>query len=264
MTRATVLDEKAQSSVLRWAEQRHTELVLSLSAADGWHTLRSRLLRCDPAEGLFEIAYPDYARAGAEAAVPRPGDELGVSFRRGHKKCIFMAKVVVWQTADACRPGPVGQDAAILRLIGPLRELQRRAYQRVVIPQDRFIAVRVREGGLPVSNEASWVLCAGRLSNISAGGVLIEIRADQNPNLSVGDLVAVEITTEEHRKPLMLEAQYRHCCLEGADRLGLGFQFVGLERESPGCTTLSQLADLVRQLQRNGAHGVALQPQEVR
>jgi hypothetical protein len=155
---------------------------------------------------------------------------------------------------DRDRDGQVA-DMLLVRPSGELRELQRRVYQRVTVPRDRFIAVKLWEGCAPETGGPSWPLCAGRLANVSVGGILVEIRADQNPRLGVGDPVGVEITVIQGRPPLLAEAQYRHCCLEEADRLGLGLQFVGLEHEVPGRATLAEVAEFVKWLQREGGPG---------
>jgi hypothetical protein len=91
------------------------------------------------------------------------------------------------------------------------------------------------------------------VSNISVGGVMVDIRADQNPRLCVGDLVGLEITVVQGRKPMLLEGQYRHCTLTGPDRIGLGMQLLGLEHEVPGRASITDVAELVRNLMRGGA-----------
>jgi hypothetical protein len=50
------------------------------------------------------------------------------------------------------------------------------------------------------------------------------------------------------RPPLMLDAQYRHCAISSPGRLGLGFQFLGLEHPQPGRATLGEMAEFVKDL----------------
>ena len=52
------------------------------------------------------------------------------------------------------------------------------------------------------------------------------------------------------RPPLKLEGQYRHCSIGTPGRLALGFQFVGLEHELKGRSSISEVADFVHELQR--------------
>ena len=104
---------------------------------------------------------------------------MGVSFRRGHKKCILVGQVVLRRSENGDNNQPI--DTLLVRANEGLRELQRRVYQRLAVPRDRFIAVKLWEGGIPTPGEPSWPLCAGRLANVSVGGILVEVPADQNP-----------------------------------------------------------------------------------
>ena len=123
------------------------------------------------------------------------------------------------------------------------------------MPPDRFIAVKIWEGGAPSAVEPSWPVCSGRLGNASVGGILVDVRVDQNPRLSIGDIIGVEITVTPGQPPLIAEAQYRHCATTSTNRLGLGFQFVGLEHGLPGRASLDEVADFVRDLKKTaGRH----------
>jgi hypothetical protein len=124
-----------------------------------------------------------YPQAGDQPAVELvPGQQVGVSFRRGHKKCIFSTIIVLRRNEPAGSGAAL--DTLILRCPEQMHELQRRAYERVICPPDRFIAVRLWEG-LGAGHEGSWPLCSGRVANLSVGGVQIDIRQDHNPQLSI-------------------------------------------------------------------------------
>lgn len=250
MTRSAHLDSETTNAVMKWAAQRRVPLTVSVNREGQWSNLRSEFIRYDAKQGLLQILYPI---AGTDAVPPEISgeDELGLSFRRGHKKCIFVAQVVVRQRIET--EDKTFVDALLMKIKGNLRELQRRAYQRITVPADQFVAVKLWEGGLPDTGDAAWPLCAGRLSNASVGGILVEINAGQNPRLSVGDTVGVELTPVQGKPPMLFEAQYRHCCLMGKERLGVGLQFIGLEHEIQGCTSITQLADFVRALQRSAS-----------
>lgn len=250
MTGSATLDRQTERSILQWAADRQAPAAVSFCVDERWTNLQGRFWRYDPNQHMVQIMFPPAADGSALDEIG-PGSSLGVSFRRGHKKCILVGQVVLRQMETDSGGQPA--DTLVVRISDETRELQRRVYQRVALPPDRFVAVKLWEGGLPQPGRASWPLCAGRLGNISAGGLLVEIRADQNPRLKVGDLVGVEITAVQGGQPLALEAQYRHCCLKGVDRLGLGLQFVGLEHDLPGRSSLTRVADFVRALQRTSA-----------
>ena len=247
MSRSLTLDQDSQRSILQWAVQRQTAITISVLAEGRWCNLRSQLLRLD--RNLLQITYP-FPSSESPACEISVGDELGISFRRGHKKCIFVSPVVLRRA----EPDPNGTtaDTLYVRVPDQIRELQRRAYQRVVVSSDRFIAVKVWQGGIPSSVEPSWPLCAGRIGNISVGGILVDIRADQNPRLALGDVVGLEITAVQGRPPLLVEVQYRHCTVTGPGRIGLGVQLLGLEHDLPGRASITEIADLVQSLMRSG------------
>jgi c-di-GMP-binding flagellar brake protein YcgR len=250
MNPTNVLDTAGQCKVLQWAQSKQIALTISVLPDAHWNHLRSQLVRFDSDQGLLQIVYPMAAEhSGGVLPEIVAGQELGVSFRRGHKKCIFVSPVVMRQ-ADTLSTGQT-IDTLILRAPRTVREMQRRLYQRITIPPDRLIAAKLWQGGVPSGNEACWPLCAGRVGNISLGGLLLDIRAEQNPRLTVGELVGVEITTRPGKTPLLAAAQYRHCVLLSQERLGLGLQFIGFEADTPGRATLTEVADFVRELRRH-------------
>jgi hypothetical protein len=242
-----LLDAAGQCKVLEWAQSKQVALTVSVLPAAQWNHLRSQLLRYDAGQSLLQIVYPV---SGDRLTPPEivAGQELGISFRRGHKKCIFVSPVVMRQV-DAT-PGGNAIETLILRAPRTVREMQRRLYQRVIIPPDRMIPAKLWQGGAPQPDEACWPICAGRVGNVSLGGMLLDVRVDQNPRLSVGEVVGVEITSRPGKPPLLVQAQYRHCVLLGSERLGLGLQFIGFEQDMPGRATLTEVADFIRELRR--------------
>jgi len=234
-------------AALNWAAQHQSPIVLSVRSDDTWTALKSAFVRFDPAQRVIQILHPQGCDQAAVEIVP--GQQVGVSFRRSHKKCIF-STVVALRRTERPENGGGAIDTIILRTPVQMHELQRRAYQRVICPADRFIAVRLWEGP-GAGKPGCWPLCSGRVSNVSVGGVQVDVRQDQNPRLSIGDRVGVEITVSPGSPALMLDAQYRHCAISTPGRMGLGFQFLGLEHDQPERATIGQLANFVKDLQRS-------------
>jgi c-di-GMP-binding flagellar brake protein YcgR len=249
MSRDAVLNADTRCSVLEWAAQRRLPLTVSLLSDGRWCNMRSQILAFDPKQQAIQIVYPISVALEAPPEIPA-GQKLGISFRRGHKKCVFVSTAVV-RRMDVVEGGsPV--DSLIVSVPEQVRELQRRAYQRVMVPADRFISVKLWQGGAPNGDENTWPLCSGRLSNLSLGGLLADVRVDQNPRLAAGDIVGVEMRPVATGEPLMAEAQFRHCTLVSEERLGIGLQFMGLEHDTPGLSSITQLAELVAELRRCG------------
>lgn len=235
-----------QEAAFAWAVQHQTPVVLSVKSGDVWVALKSAFVGYDPAQRAIQVLYP---QAGDQPSVEIvAGQQVGVSFRRSHKKCVF-STLVVMRCSEPAGSG-VALDTLILRCPDNMHEMQRRAYERITCPPDRFVAVRLWEG-LGAGHDGSWPLCSGRVANVSVGGVQVDIRQDHNPRLSIGDRVGVEITVSPGKPPLMFDAQYRHCAITAPGRLGLGFQFLGLEHPQPNRSTLAEVAEFVKELQRS-------------
>ncbi len=247
MSTKAVLDNDTRCAVLKWAAERDMVLNVSLLTEGRTCVLRSHFIRFDPDQSVAQIAYPTPVE-NAVAAEISVGDKLGLSFRRSHKKCIFVGTVMT-RCRETSESGEA-VDTLVVRVPGEIRELQRRAYQRIVVPPENFIAVKIWQGGMGGSIESSsWPVCAGRVSNISLGGLLVDIRSDQNPRLGVGDIVGIEITPLRGSQPIVIEGQYRHCTTTDTDRIGLGLQFLGLEHEIAGRTPIGEVADFVKSIQ---------------
>lgn len=246
MSSSATLDRHQGAAVLSWAVERSVAVTATVQTDGGWRVLKSRILNHDPAQGVVQIVYP----TGDHGAPPEivAGQKVGVAFRRGHKKCMFSSLVVV-RRAEIDEDGE-SCDTLVLRSPDVIREVQRRAYQRIAVPPNLFVAAKLWEGGAPTPDEPSWPVCSGRVTNASVGGILIDIRDDQNPRLGLGDIVGVEITRNPSDPAIVVEAQYRHSTISGKGRLGLGFQFVGLEHDLPNVTPLPALTEFVRELQR--------------
>jgi len=247
MSDGTILDAPSVMASLTWAAQRQSPVSVSLMTEGGWHSLRSNLLRYDPQQGILQIIYPIALTTMAPPEM-NVGQELGISLRRGHKKCVFVCRIVLRRLDRTDDDKPV--DTLLLRALEEVRELQRRVYQRVIIPRERVIPCKLWQNGLPNREAMAWPLCTGHLANVSLGGVLLDIAGDQNPRLSVGDLVGVEIKPQSEAKTLQVEAMYRHCLVSGPMRIGLGLQFIGLEHDRPGRSSISELADFVKWARR--------------
>lgn len=247
MSRCSTLESQSIQTVLAWAASKEAPLTISVQCGGQWYNLRSQLKQFDETQGLLEILYPISPLGGASPEY-EPGTQMGVTFRRGHKKCAFVGSVLLRRRACGSDGQPV--DLLILRMPERMRELQRRSYQRITLPADRFIPVKLWQGGAPMAGETNWPLCAGKIGNISLGGLLVDIRREHNPRLSVGETVGVEIQVSPGMPPIVADGQYRHCAASGTDRMGLGVQFLGLEQELPGRSTLAQIATFVNEMRK--------------
>lgn len=244
-------ESDAQAAILQWAVEREVEANLSVASGGRWMSLRTHFMRFDPAQGIIQVAV-DAPEEGSSPSpgLPPQGERVGVSFRRGHKKCLFVSTLIMSQSE--CGKDGIKRDTLVLRVPRQVRSIQRRAFQRVIVPEGVFIAAKIWEGGIPEEGSMSFPVCSGRVANVSMGGVLVETRVDQNPRLSSGEVVGVEIAPRPGES-IVLDGMYRHCVTDGRNRLGLGFHFPGIEHELPGRASITQLSDFiarVRSMQR--------------
>ena len=104
-----LVEPERRDAILRQAAEHRLTSLLTRSTGCGWQTYRTRFIRCQREQGIIHIEQP--VTAGTDAlernatigsATPLellPGENIGVSFRRGHAKCTFTTMVV--------RSGPI-------------------------------------------------------------------------------------------------------------------------------------------------------------
>jgi len=139
----------------------HVDVNVTQCIDGEWQTFRAVFGSFDAQKNT--IVLQEVAEKQSPNAALKSDVEIGVAFRRGHKKCLFTTKIT-------------GQEGDTLLLQEPttVRAVQRRAYQRVNIPSHRFIPVKVWEGSLPNSGEVSFPVCSGRVANISMSTIRVD------------------------------------------------------------------------------------------
>jgi len=237
MTTTRGLPSSVQARIFQWAVQRREPATITLRRGDDWLSARSHFLWFDEAEQTLALLYP----TALETAPPPElavGEQVGVSFRRGHKKCIFTTSVVGRRTADD------GAPMVMVAAPDALHEYQRRAYQRAVVASDREIAVRV----FTVFERTP--IATGRLRDLSAGGTMIDVEPPVNSRMRVGEAVRLEIAVDPRTPPLSVEGVCRHISVRPKGRIGFGVQFRGLEATCQGQAALKAIALFVSSIRK--------------
>lgn len=240
-----------RNRIFQWAVRRHEQVSLTFQRDGQWVGGRSNLLWFDEASGGLGIGYPAFSPQTAPLEIT-PGDSLGVSFRRGHKKCVFASRVVARQQ------GPDGAAHLVLECPDELHEYQRRAYQRAAVPPGRRIPAMIRRSG-----DLNGLLCAGNIRDISAGGTQIELDAPYDARMRVGDAIRLELTPEPGAPALVLPGVFRHASALSSGRIAIGIQFCGLEASRDGHAVLSLISRLVNEFRRTSRGGDAPTTDEV-
>jgi hypothetical protein len=230
-----------RDEILMEAVEQFTPIVVTTRTAEIWQMFKSRFVGGECGRNLV-IERPMQDGAGVGATLEAcPGQELGIAFRRGHKKCLFGARVQ--------QPTRLGDSpAAGLALEWPqnIQEMQRRVYLRVPPPPDQSIEVHCWRGGVRCAEQQPACL-TGNLSDLSAGGVALTSMA--SIGFALGDAVGCQFTLNE--EPFMLDATVRHIGRDCEGRNALGLQFIGLEMTMPGQAMLARLARAVTALHRS-------------
>ncbi|MCG3138515.1 MAG: Flagellar brake protein YcgR [Phycisphaerae bacterium] len=250
MTQLINVEDEKKDQILTEAADRHTPIVLSHRLDAGWVTYKSQFLQADSA-GHFLIITQPLAEPGQAPPELVPGDKIGISFRRGHKKCMCSVEVERLLTFDA------GESVMIPALQIPwpikLQEMQRRVYYRAQVPSGRRIEVHLWDGCIndlspaDLKNRPHHI---GLLMDLSAGGCRVIFDVSRDPCLEVGDTVAIQFQPDPRTTPIALEAMYRHSEPLPQSKLALGFQFVGLELTPEGRRLLQNLSRVVSAFMR--------------
>lgn len=233
-------DEILADSILR-----RRQLVLTHNTARGWRAYKSQFVSGSARTHTILVKTP-VPRDEARIARPEPGDALGVTFRLGHKKCMFGS---VLESVPERTP----QDVVALRWPDHLQQLQRRAYERAQPPRGSVVPVRFwrEEGPTPTPIEARSVRY-GQLEDLSAGG--IRVKVPDPHEFEIGATYRCVFAPRSGKPAFVLDALARHREAGDQGRTSIGFQFVGLETTPEGRRLLERLARTVTQFQRVRSH----------
>ncbi len=242
MDRMQYVEPTRRDEILAEAIEKTTPVVVTSRTGTDWVTHRSHFLAAPGLQQHLLIAGPLTTENGALTTLTR-GEQIGVSFRRGHKKCMFGSVV------EDLQEYPQG---VVVEWPEQLQEFQRRVYHRSTPPRGVTIEIRywladAHEHAAPTPPPED--ACHGTLTDLSVGGARIETQA--NPSLRIGQTVVCHFVHRRGAPPMSLEAKCRHRQREPNGTESLGLQFVGLEATPGGRKRLVRLAQIVSEFQRS-------------
>lgn len=250
MEKLIYVEEARKNEIIAGAMEREAPCVVTRRRVAGWKPFKSRFLYGDAVVGRLLVAPPSNA-PGAEPSKLRPGERVGVTFRRGHKKCMF-ATIVLAQESLELAEGDTAAECVELQWPEALQELQRRVYYRAT-PVGRRVHVRFWPGGVSGRAEAEKTdrgILSGVLQDLSAGGMRILTTDVSADTFAEGDAIGCAFAPRPRADALVLDAIFRHLRPEDEGTCSVGVQFVGLETSERGRNTLADLARLVTDYQR--------------
>lgn len=234
-----------RDQIIGCAATRRLGAVVTWHTDAGWLSYRTRILGCRFEDAEIDLE-PPVADRNEPVHALEPGNRIGISFRRGHTKCLFNTVVLRCHRTGSTDEGSA--ETIAIRWPEKLQEMQRRVYDRVCPPSNQRIDITIHAEELAAGDGAGRRLVKGRLDNISAGGLSAVF--ENTDGLCVGQTVTCAFRPNEGAEPLLVDARLRHERSLSKGRTALGFQFVGLETTMEGQCRLAQLATLVSGLRQ--------------
>ena len=234
---------RQREQIISEAITRRCPLSLSCKVSDGWVPFRSRLLGASLESHHLIIEYP--TRDDASAFEFRGGEYLGISFRRGPRRCVFNTVVVGQCYYELSR----GAEVPALRISWPqeVHELQRRMFYRAPVPEGRFVPVslmRVTGGGEnPVES------FSGQLLDVSLGGLSVAFERNRCPRWDYDTVVECSFAPSPSEQAIGACGRVRYIQPMG-ERYRVGVQFVGLEATRDGSAVLERLRQICNEFQQ--------------
>ncbi len=247
--------------ILEISALRTTPLAVTCRVDQTWQTFGSRFLGLREGKLWIESPQPP-AGDDRPAPVLAAGQKLGVAFKQRHHKYVFTTTLI--RTA-AFRLTPQATVQG-LNLAWPerMRQLQRRVFHRIEVPQHRRVFVELWEGGLeqePSQPLRDKLILHGHLVDLSIGGFQLRLLGHADPRLAVGTPLGATLLNADGDGPIKLDCQFRHT---NADEFSttLGVQIVGLNETAAGRRTLERLGRIIRGFQREAS--AASEPARIR
>jgi hypothetical protein len=252
MSQIKDIPKESHDEVFRGAVERRLPVVLTRKADNTWVSCKSRFL-AEGADQTLIIEAPGPSEAGTPVEFA-PGDHVGLSFRRGHKKCLCSASVAHFTNFSLDDGSRI--PALTIQKPQTVRQLQRRAYNRSAVQPPLAFDVAFWEGGLDAlagPSRGEMAVYVGTLEDISAGGFCLTVPADRDPQLAIGDTVGCRLSTNPDRPAIAFDANFRYATAANQGEIHLGFQIVGLETTAEGMQTLQKISQFAAGLQRGSS-----------
>jgi len=258
------LNNRESLRLLKTAITRRVTAILSYMSKNKWHVAKVYLMDLG-VDGLWiESMHPETRRQPLNIQVGQP---VGISFKYAYGKFIFDATVV------ALEPSGDPNKGGRITVSSPenLEVIQRRSYFRVSVRKSMHVNVALwHRAGKSLGDPQSHEYCAGRLMDISAGGLMLAISKDTCPDenhgqawgsFKKGQFIGLRFTPLPYETPISFNAQIRNV-LPTADgqAVCLGLQMVGLEASSAGRQTIARIASIVEHYHQINEQDGVLEP----
>jgi len=274
------LNPEMLQAILHEAIKKRMPAMVTYRGPKGWAMIKSRLLGVEADSELILLELTNDFKAEADTYITESnvynesndsidelqaespaslesletddlklGQSLGVSFRYGHRKCMFSTVML----GKSQRPQQ-DRNRCVLRVEWPeeVSELQQRLYHRTPVPYGRMIQVDLQLAQDDSSADTLPLPQRGRMLDLSAGGISVEIPRETRPRWRQDDQLLCRFATGSDRDLLEVSARIKHCSRTADGQVRLGLQFVGLDACEDGRQTLLQIRRMTNRFQRSG------------
>jgi c-di-GMP-binding flagellar brake protein YcgR len=261
-------------SILKTVIDEKVPAIMSYLSRGKWHVAKVLLTSLDRNQLFIESIRAKKKQRPINIQVAQP---VGISFKHEYGKFVFDTTVIALEPSPSTDTEQECGGTIVLSAPEKIEVVQRRSYFRVEVPGSLKVKVllwhrsagREKKDDIQVKSERVSNCCQGRLLDISAGGVQIELpnqkMADYiessghedeqdecveseagRSTYKKGQFVGVRFTPMPYETPLTFSAQIRNV-LPTADGQGisLGLQIVGLEASPEGHQVLTRLIAIV-------------------
>lgn len=221
--------------------REHRPAIVTYHGQQGWQMFKSTFAAGSPASGHLQLT-SRMPVDGLESGASHAAATLGVTFRRGQRKCMFSSSLVSFQSSG---------DEGTLTLRWPARieQLQRRMYERAEPPGSLVIPVRLWWEREPSGDRVSTrTVRYGQLVDLSVGGVGVKLSGGDE--FQIGSTFRCVFSPHKCQHPIVGEALVRHRQVTAPGRALIGLQFAGLETSVAGRRAIGLLAQSVSRFQK--------------
>jgi len=240
MAQSIIIQDQDLMDVISNAVAENSQALMSHLSQGKWDSRNVRI------SGVSDFSIhvkvdPDDSDAELDMAIDQP---VGVSLLQGFSKYIFEATVLGFEPSVNQRSG----GTIVLNKPYSMERMQRRAYSRIDVPDNMKVDVLFwhrgyTDGKAEVPLEHYW---QGRLMDLSAGGLQIEVDRISIDNFRTGQVVGLQFTPMPYDKPIVLEALVRRIVESPNPRcIVVGVEFLGLESEGAGRQKLHRIIDTI-------------------
>ncbi len=274
MNEMVTIQGKKLDTILKTVIDEKVPAIMSYLSRGKWHVAKVLLTSLDRNQLCIESIRAQKKQRPINIQVDQP---VGISFKHEYGKFVFDTTVIALEPSPPTEAETGWGGTIVLSAPERIEVVQRRSYFRVEVPGSLKVKVllwhrsagRETKDHIQDKSERVHNCCQGRLLDISAGGVQIEVPNQKMMDFSEppeeedeidtcaesgtgrssykkGQFVGVRFTPMPYETPLTFSAQIRNV-LPTADGQGvsLGLQIVGLEASPEGHQVLTRLIAVV-------------------